>query len=167
MNKDVVIYKLKYQCSINNYWTLIMTHGLPRWLSGKESACQWRDVGLIPGSGRSPGGGDGKPLQYSCLGSPMERTWWSTVHGVTKGLDMTEWLGMHAHISRYRIQMFSEFNILTTYLYILVSHVLTLLCWSILIFNSYLPLPFQNISINKFQLQIGTKLTRIFFLFLF
>ena len=42
--------------------------GLPRWLSGKESACQARDtedVGLIPGSGRSPGGGSGNPLQYS------------------------------------------------------------------------------------------------------
>ena len=44
-----------------------------------------RDVGLIPGSGRSPGGGNGNPLQYSCLGNPMDRgAWWATVHGVAK-----------------------------------------------------------------------------------
>ena len=41
-----------------------------------------RDVGLIPGSGRSPGEGNGNPLQYSCLGSPMDRgAWWAPVHG--------------------------------------------------------------------------------------
>ena len=40
------------------------------------------DVGLIPGSGRSPGGGNGNPLQYSCLGNPMDReAWKATVHG--------------------------------------------------------------------------------------
>ena len=43
------------------------------------------DVGLIPGSGKSPGGGNGNPLQYSCLGNPMNRgAWWATVHGVRK-----------------------------------------------------------------------------------
>ena len=44
-----------------------------------------RDVGSILGSGRSAGGGNGNPLQYSCLENPMDRgTWWVTVHGVTK-----------------------------------------------------------------------------------
>ena len=47
--------------------------GLPRWLSGKESACVAGDAGLIPGAGRSPGRGNGNPLQYSCLGNPMDR----------------------------------------------------------------------------------------------
>ena len=43
------------------------------------------DVGSIPGSGRSPGGGNGTLLQYSCLENPMEREpWWATVHGVAK-----------------------------------------------------------------------------------
>jgi len=44
-----------------------------------------RDSGSIPESGRSPGGGHGNPLQYSCLENPMERgAWWATVHGVAK-----------------------------------------------------------------------------------
>jgi len=44
-----------------------------------------RDAGSIPGSGRSPGEGNGNPLQYSCLGNPMDRgAWQATVHGVTK-----------------------------------------------------------------------------------
>ena len=44
-----------------------------------------RDVGSIPGLGRSPGVGSGNPLQYSCLESPVERgAWWATVHGIAK-----------------------------------------------------------------------------------
>ena len=44
-----------------------------------------RDVGLIHRLGRSLGGGNGNPLQYSCLESPMDRgAWWATVHGVSK-----------------------------------------------------------------------------------
>ena len=49
------------------------------------------DAGSIPGSGRSPGGGHGHPLQYSCLGNPMDRgAWWAAVRGVTKESDTTE-----------------------------------------------------------------------------
>ena len=48
------------------------------------------DVGLIPGLGRSTGGGNSNPLQYSCLGNPMDRgAWLATVYGVTKESDMT------------------------------------------------------------------------------
>ena len=44
-----------------------------------------RDVGSVPGSGRSPGEGEGNPLQYSCLENPMDRgAWQATVHGITK-----------------------------------------------------------------------------------
>ena len=44
-----------------------------------------RDLGVIPGSGRSPGGGHGNPLQYSCLENPRDRgAWWAMVHGVAK-----------------------------------------------------------------------------------
>ena len=45
-----------------------------------------RHLGMIPGSGKFPGGGNGNPLQYSCLGNLMDRgAWWATVHGVSKG----------------------------------------------------------------------------------
>ena len=54
------------------------------------SAGNLRDVGLIPGLGRSPGGGHGDPLQYSCLENPMDRGFWqATVLGVAES-DMTE-----------------------------------------------------------------------------
>ena len=49
------------------------------------------DVGLIPGSERSPGAGNGNPLQYYCLGNSMDRgAWWATIHGVTTESDATE-----------------------------------------------------------------------------
>ena len=52
---------------------------------GKESACSVGGPGLIPGLGRSPGEGNGNPVQYSCLENPMDRgAWRATVHGVTK-----------------------------------------------------------------------------------
>ena len=51
------------------------------WLSGKESACNAGDAGSIPGLERSPGEGNGNPLQYSCLGNPMDRgAWQATIH---------------------------------------------------------------------------------------
>ena len=54
--------------------------------SDKESACNAEDLGSTPGLGRSPGGGHGNPLQYSCLENLMDReAWQATVHGVTKG----------------------------------------------------------------------------------
>ena len=61
---------------------------LPQWLSCKESTCNARDTALICGSGRSPGGGNGNPLQYSCLGNPMDgEARWATAHGVAKESD--------------------------------------------------------------------------------
>ena len=51
----------------------------------KASAYNVEDLGLIPGSGRAPGEGNGNPLQYSCLENSMDKgAWWATVHGVTK-----------------------------------------------------------------------------------
>ena len=81
---------------IQSFWVLSVVcmgvTGLPRLLSGKESSCSAGDTGSIPGSGRSPGENDNL-LQCSCLGNPMDRgAWQATVHGITKELDMPEWL---------------------------------------------------------------------------
>ena len=72
------------------YSILIFTHpsffyGLPWWLRGKESTCNAGDPGSIPGSGRSPGGGHGNPLQYCCWENPMDRgAWRAIIHRVVK-----------------------------------------------------------------------------------
>ena len=59
--------------------------GSPGGSDGKESTYNVGDLGLIPGSGRSPREGNGNPLQYSCLENPTDRgAWQGTVHGVAK-----------------------------------------------------------------------------------
>ena len=64
--------------------------GFPGGSVVKNPPAKEGDSGLIPGSGRFPGEGNGNPLQYSCLGNPMDRgAWPATVHGVTKGSDTT------------------------------------------------------------------------------
>ena len=66
----------------------IITYEAMGFLGGsddKESDCNAGDLGSIPGSGRFPGEGNGNPLQYSCLGNPMDRgAWWAPVQGVAK-----------------------------------------------------------------------------------
>ena len=102
------IYQLKNTILLttaNHYLSLnlfadskVKDWGFPGGASGKESACQkkkknlpanagdLRDVGLIPGSGRSPGGGHDNPLWYSCLENPTDRgAWWAIVHRGEKG----------------------------------------------------------------------------------
>ena len=75
---------------MGRYWEML---GLPRWLSGKEYACNAGDTDLIPELGRSPGEGNGNPLQYSCLVNTMSRrAWGAIVYGVVKESDTTEWL---------------------------------------------------------------------------
>ena len=71
-------------------------YGLLQWLSSKESAFYGVDAGdvaSVPGLGRSPEGGNGNALRYSCLKNPMDRgAWWAIVHGVTKESDQTKQL---------------------------------------------------------------------------
>ena len=60
-----------------------------------------RDTGLIPGSGRFPGGGNGTPLQYSCLENPMDRgPWRSTAHGVTKSRTRLKQRSIHVTFTK-------------------------------------------------------------------
>ena len=65
------------------------------------------DVGLIPGSVRSPGGGNDNPLQYSCLINSMDgRAWWATVHRATKSLTQ-----LSNCVHRYMLQITKKFLI--------------------------------------------------------
>ena len=74
---------------------------------GQESACNAGDPDLIPGSGRSPAGQHGNPLQYSCLENPMDReAWQATVHGVAE-LDVAEQLPLHTRFFQSKMQLFS------------------------------------------------------------
>ena len=81
-------------------WKLLInfitrTLGFPGNSVGEESVCHAGDLGLIPGSGRSPGVGNGNQLQYSCLENPMDReAGWAIVHGVAKS---RTWLNTHTH----------------------------------------------------------------------
>ena len=59
--------------------------GFPDGSAGKESTCNAGNMGSMPESGRSPGGGNDNPPQYSCLENPMDRGgWWATVRGIAK-----------------------------------------------------------------------------------
>ena len=81
------------------FGSLLALHGLPWWLSGKESACNagaTGDLGSIPEWEKSPCWGHGNPLQYSCRENPMDRgAWWATVHRVAKS---QTWLSDLAHM---------------------------------------------------------------------
>ena len=74
-------------CEMNFFFfgCAVQLEGFPGGSEDKVSACNAGDLGLIPGLGRSPGEGNGNPLQYSCLENPMDRgAWRATVHGVAK-----------------------------------------------------------------------------------
>ena len=106
---------------LSKYMYLFFFQGLPQWLSGKESICSVGDPGLIPGSGRSPGEGNGNPLQCSCLENPADRrVWRATVQGVPKSQTRPKWLSTHActySLSRFFISslksVFQEFATLS------------------------------------------------------
>ena len=79
---------------ILEFQSLNVKLGFPEWLNSEESTCNAGDAGdsnSIPGSERSPAGGNGNSLQYSSLENPTDRrVWQATVHGVAKELDMIE-----------------------------------------------------------------------------
>ena len=86
-----ILYQLSYQIQVDS---VIRCQVFPSDSEVKEStfnAGGTGDAGLIPGSGRSPGGGYGNTLQYACLENPVDReAWQTTVHSVAKELGTTE-----------------------------------------------------------------------------
>ena len=89
--------------------TYIHTYmGFPGGSVGKESACNVGDLGLIPGSERSPGEGNRNLVQYSCLGNSMNRDCQAIVHGVTRvGHDWTTKPSPHTHTHTFFFRFFS------------------------------------------------------------
>ena len=87
---------------------MIVRHNFTGGLDGKASACNAGDPGSIPGLGRSPGEGNGNPVQYSCLENPMDgEAWYTTVHRVAK--------------SRTRLSDFTHFCLFKVAAYSFVS----------------------------------------------
>ena len=91
-------------------------YGLPKWLSGKESACQCRKrrrFGFNPWVGRSSGEGNGNPLQYSCLENPIDRgTWQAIVHRIKKSWTRLKQLSTHTMTIRSPVIPVSHFLVL-------------------------------------------------------
>ena len=83
--EGIACAKARRRESVNDIFrAAILSSVLPRRLSGgEESTCSVGGAGSVIGSGRSPGGGHGNPLQYSYLENPVDRgAWWTTVHGI-------------------------------------------------------------------------------------
>ena len=75
---DLTIYVTQPSAFFHITLCCLYFHELPWWLRGKEPACNAGDVGSIPGSGKTPGEGNGNPPQYSCLENSTDRgAWWS------------------------------------------------------------------------------------------
>ena len=84
---------MDWETGINIYALL----GFPGGPGSKAATCTAGHLGPIPGSGRSPGGGNGYPLQYSCLENPMDRgTWRATVYSATTEVTQRT----HVHVKR-------------------------------------------------------------------
>ena len=94
-----------------DYKAIMATKGLPWWLSSKEFTCNAGDTGSIPESRRCPGGRNGNPLQYSCLGNPMDRrAWQATVYEVARvGNDLaTKPMYTHSSTPAWKIPWMEE-----------------------------------------------------------
>ena len=97
----IIAQHFRTLASKNSVWAY---KGFPGGSSGKEAACQCRlevtDMGSIPGLGRSPGGGHGNPLQYSCLKNLMDKgAWHAEVHGIVQSQTGLQRFSMYAHMS--------------------------------------------------------------------
>ena len=102
------------------FLSLVCLRGFPGGSEVKASAWNAGDLGSIPGSGRSPGEGNGNPLQYSCLENPMEgEAWWATVHGVAKSRTRLSYLTLNY----------------TDFLYPQIVNIYIRWAWSILLFQ--------------------------------
>ena len=103
--------RCKLECLI--LFSILFKSGLLWWLRYKESACNAGDLGLIPGSARSPREGNGNPLQYSCPDNSMDRrVWWAIVHEVIKSQTVLSDWQTHTHTHTHHLSLFHIFTFL-------------------------------------------------------
>ena len=94
------------ECSFIIYCSLPFGTGTSLVPLVKSPPATTGDAGSIPGSGRSPGEGNGNPLQYSCLENSIDKgDWWATGHRVTKELDTTEHAHTHTHTHPFKTKL--------------------------------------------------------------
>ena len=144
--------KVNFKKFANSYWLL---GGLSRWLSCKGcngNAGDTGDVSSIPGSGRSPGEGNGNPLQYSYLGNPMDRgAWQATVEWGCKQLYMTSRLNNNMASETENVA--ASVTVSTSYPALVSLRPVRLLCWHQLIFLKLVslgaPWPFSSSPISS------------------
>ena len=85
LGNQLICLSFNFLSMVMNDAYFIELRSFPSGSDGKISACNAGDLGLIPELGRSPREGNGNPLQYPCLETPVDRgAWWATIHGVTK-----------------------------------------------------------------------------------
>ena len=113
--KEHGIFKFPFYLGIN-----YLCWGFPGGSKVKASASNAGDPGSIPGLGRSPGGGNGNPLHYSCLENPMDRgAWWAAVHGVIKSRAR---LSEFTFIFTVRVKVLSLFFVFVFMYYLYVKY---------------------------------------------
>ena len=98
-NVDYILLLDLYNIYMIVAYSYLLNAGFPCSSVEKKLPANAGGMGSIPGSGRSPGEENGNPVQYSCLGNPMDRrAWQATVHAVTKQLDTTQQLNNKTEI---------------------------------------------------------------------
>ena len=118
----VILLELSGNCACLMH--VKITWGYPGGSVVKISACQMGDAGLILGLGRFPGGGNGNPLQYSCLENPMDReAWWAAVHGVTDSwIQLSDWAHTQRWLAVTSLKVFK--NIVLPWIYVFIHNIL-------------------------------------------
>ena len=104
---NLLLHVHPYELKVFPFQTKDCVFPLSAGLGSKESTCSAGDLGSVPGSGKPSGGGNGNPLQYSCLENPMDRgAWWAIVHGFTKS--WTRLRGQQFHFPVVWVSVASE-----------------------------------------------------------
>ena len=175
MDKEWHMYAIEYYSAIKNDDILLFATMWVVFLGGlavKNSPANAGDMGSIPGLGRSPGEENDNPLQFSCLGNPMNRgAWWATVHGVMKSW---AWLSYSANTHAWMdlksiscISVFSDLQLFVTPWTVALQAPLSMgfsrqECWNGSSFPSPENLPKPGIKPTSLALQANSLLPEAF-----